>query len=30
MEAQHEQIALISPHAFYNRLHFVALNKFGR
>ncbi len=30
MEAQHEQIALVSLHAFYNRLHFVALNKLGR
>ena len=30
MQAQHEQIALVSLHAFYNRLHFVALNKLGR
>ena len=30
MQAQHEQIALVSLHAFYNRLHFVTLDKLGR
>jgi hypothetical protein len=30
VQAHHEQIALVSPHAFQDRPHFVPLNKFGR
>lgn len=30
VQPQHKQIALVSPHAFHDRLHFVSLNKFGR
>jgi hypothetical protein len=30
VQAQHEQIALVSMYAFHDRLHFVPLNKFGR
>ena len=30
VQAQHEQIALVSLHAFHDRLHFVPLNNFSR
>jgi hypothetical protein len=29
VQAQHEQIALVSPHVFHGRPHFVPVNKFG-
>jgi hypothetical protein len=30
VQAQHEQIAAVSLCTFYDRLHFIPLNKFGR